>query len=386
MLVLGEDLVIDYPIVDADAHVNEPPELWQERVPARLRERAPKLVPGPNGGDAWSFEGGKKVLPVAMTGNAGLSYLQFKPVGHNYAEMPRGGFEPAARLADMDLDGIHAQVIFPSVTLRGAKVYSDDPVMQVACVRAYNDWIADFCAHAPERLFGLGIIPTVGIEAAVTELDHCLKRGLRGGVISRFPNGSFEPTDADDRFWALCCEADLPVHVHIGSFQQETDQPLIPATAGPRFVGLIAAIISGRDVFTVVEDFLFSGIFDRFPSLKTVMVESNIGWIPTLLEQTDNVFLRNRFAFGSGTMTMLPSEYFYRNIWATFLIDTVGVANRHKCGLDHIMWSTDYPHATSDWPNSRVTLERNFRGVPYAEVKKIIQENAAKLYQIPLPG
>src|SRR5262249_20800348 len=161
----------------------------------------------------------------------GLSYLQFKPVGHKYAEMRPGGWEPAARLADMDLDGIFAQVIFPSVTLRGAKVYSDDPEMQVACVRAYNDWIADFCAHAPERLFGLGIIRTAGMEAGVAELDLCLERGLRGGVISRFPNGSFEPTEEDDRFWARCVEAALPVHVHIGSFQQETDQPLIPATA-----------------------------------------------------------------------------------------------------------------------------------------------------------
>jgi predicted TIM-barrel fold metal-dependent hydrolase len=299
--------------------------------------------------------------------------------------MRPGNFEPGARLQDMDLDGVHAQVIYPSVTLRGAKVYSDDPEMQVACVRAYNDWLADFCAYAPDRLFGLGIIPTVGIAAAVAEFEHCLERGLRGAVISRFPNGSLEPSAEDDPFWALSCEADLPVQVHIGSFQQETTQPMIPATAGPRFVGHIAASIAGVTAFNVVEEFIFSGIFDRFPALKAVMVESNIGWIPTLLEQTDNVFLRYRHAFRSTSMSMLPSEYFYRNIWATFLIDTHGVANRHKCGLDHIMWSTDYPHSTSDWPNSRVTLERNFRGVPYAEVKKIIQENAAGLYKIPLP-
>jgi predicted TIM-barrel fold metal-dependent hydrolase len=127
---------------------------------------------------------------------------------------------------------------------------------------------------------------------------------------------------------------------------------------------------------------MLSGIFDRFPNLKVVLVEANIGWIPTVLEQSDDMFLRFRFWTGGHKLKKLPSEYFYENMRSTFMIDTVGVSLRHKCGLDNIMWSTDYPHSGTDWPNSRVTLERNFAGVPRDEVKKMVRDNAASLYKI----
>jgi predicted TIM-barrel fold metal-dependent hydrolase len=382
VLILGEDLVVDYPIVDADAHVNEPPNLWQERVPAKLRERAPKVIPFEKGGDAWSFEDGQRIAPVGLTATAGLSYVGFKSFGISYESMRPGSFDPAARLVDMDLDGIYAQVLYPSVTLSGAKIYSEDTEMQQACVRAYNDWLADFCAHDPQRLIPIAIIPTVGIEAACAELDHALKRGHRGAVLSAYPNGSLDPTDEDDRLWARIVEADVPIHLHIGSFQRQLGG--IPLT-GTRFLGQVGNAKAGGSTLPVAEDFLFSGIFDKFPDLKAVLVEANIGWIPTMLEQTDDMFLRYRFWTG-GAHLKLPSEVFYRNFWSTFMIDTHGVANRYKCGLDHIMWSTDYPHTGTDWPNSRVTLERNFRGVPYDEVKLMIHDNAAKLYKIEIPG
>jgi predicted TIM-barrel fold metal-dependent hydrolase len=383
MLILGEGPVIDYPIVDADAHVNEPPNLWLERLPARYRDRAPRVVPYAAGGDAWSFDGGKRVAPVSFTATAGLSPLQFKPAGTTYAEMRPGSFEPKARIADMNLDGIFAQLLYPSITLTGAKPYTDDPELQVLCVRAYNDWLADFCAACPERLFGLAIIPTTGAEAAVDELEHALARGMRGALLSAYPNGTLDPADEDDRFWSRCVEADLPVNIHIGSFMR--DVPQIPMT-GTRFLGLVGPSKCGGLAFGVVGDFIFTGLFDKFPGLKVVLVESNIGWVPTFLEQTDDMFLRYRFWSGGTDLRLLPSEYFYRNVWTTFMIDTAGMALRYRCGLDHVMWSTDYPHSGTDWPNSRVTLDRNFRGLPYAEVKRMIQENAAALYRIAVPG
>jgi predicted TIM-barrel fold metal-dependent hydrolase len=151
-------------------------------------------------------------------------------------------------------------------------------------------------------------------------------------------------------------------------------------------VGAVGATKSGTDVIPVVTDFLFCGVLDRFPRLKIVLVESNIGWIPGMLEQTDDTFLRYRFWTGAADMPLLPSEYFYRNMWATFMVDTVGMANRYRCNVDHLMWSTDYPHTNSDWPNSRVTLERNFRGLPYAEVKRMVHDNARALYKMELPS
>ena len=126
---------------------------------------------------------------------------------------------------------------------------------------------------------------------------------------------------------------------------------------------------------------LFSGIFERFRQLDIVLVEANIGWIPTLLEQADDMFRRYRWWTGAHEeMTEMPSQIFARNFWATFMIDRSGIELRHRMNLDHLMWSTDYPHSGSDWPESLVTAERNFIGVPRSEVRKMMHENAKRLY------
>ena len=146
---MGTDLFhdvscIDYPIVDADAHVNEPPDLWQGSVPEKWKERAPKVVHTERG-DLWHFDGGKQTWPVGLTATAGQSYFQFAPMGQTYETMRPGSFDTEARLGDMDADGIWAQVLYPSVTLTGARIYSDERELQLACVRAYNEWIEFFC-------------------------------------------------------------------------------------------------------------------------------------------------------------------------------------------------------------------------------------------------
>ncbi|MFQ5514960.1 MAG: amidohydrolase family protein [Myxococcota bacterium] len=376
---------IDYPIVDADAHVNEPPELWQERVPQRLRERAPKVVRTEKG-EFWSFEDGKELWPVGLTAVAGMSYLDFKPIGMGYADIRPGSFETGPRLADMDADGIYAQVLYPSVTLRGANVYSGERDLQLACVRAYNDWIGEFCEGSDGRLIPQGIIPTTGVEDAGAELERSLKVGHRGVIISSFPNGSLEPREEDESFWGLAQEADVPVAVHIGSFMGGR-----PVGGGRRrgidwsslsFLGKAAWTKAGGQTLGVVCDLLFAGIYDRFPRLKILLVEANIGWIPTLLEQADDMFRRYRWYSGAVAKMTMPSEIFMRHFWATFMLDSVGVEMRHRMNLRHIMWSTDYPHSGSDWPDSRITLERVFRGVPRDEVKLMLHTNCKELYHL----
>src|SRR5262249_41437882 len=141
---------IDYPIIDADAHVNEPPELWQERVGTRLRSRAPKGLHTPQG-DVWSFDAGKSLAPRGPRATAGLSYLQFRASGMHYDAIRPGSFDTAARLKDLDADGLYAQLLYPSVTLAGARTYSDDRELQCACVRAYNEWLVRVCQPSRGR-------------------------------------------------------------------------------------------------------------------------------------------------------------------------------------------------------------------------------------------
>jgi predicted TIM-barrel fold metal-dependent hydrolase len=372
---------IDYPIIDADAHVNEPPDTWQTRVPSRLRERAPKVV-RVGDGDVWSFDDGKSTRPVGLTATAGLSYLQYRPAGITYESMRPGSFDAKARLADLDADGIYAQVLYPSVTLSGAKMYGAEPELQLACVRAYNDWLAEFCDGSDGRLIGQGILPTTGVDDAIAETERALRLGHRGVVISSFPNGTLDAAPEDDRFWSFAQDADVPVAVHIGSFLkgQGGQAPALDTLA---FMGVAGASKAGAHTIPVVCDLIFSGIFERFTELKLLLVEANIGWIPTLLEQVDDMFLRYRwFTGGVEQMRTMPSRIFYRNFWATFMIDTVGIELRHRMNLDHLLWSTDYPHTGTDWPNNRVTIEREFRGLPADEVRQMLHGNCKALYHL----
>ena len=385
MKIIGNDLVIDYPVIDADSHVNEPPDLWQKRVPAKFRERAPKVVPF-EGGDAWSFDNGKQVTPVGATAQAGNSVVDFRWAGDvTYEKMRPGSFDPKARLEDQDLDGIAAQLLYPSVTLSGARAYGDDPALQAACTRAYNEWLAEFCGYAPDRLYGLALIPETTIENAVAEAKRAIDLKMRGVLLGAYPNGSLNPSPEDAAFWDLISSAGLPAHIHLGSFSRGHGD--IPNTMRMR-AAMAAGLKSGTGAQPVAAEFLYSGIFDEFPELNVVLVEGNIGWIPVLLEQADDMHLRYRFANGPEItgMKMLPSEYFYRNMWSTFMIDTVGMELRYRCGIDHIMWSTDYPHGGADWPNSRVTMERNFRGLPYNDVRKMAHENVKGLYKLNVPS
>jgi len=371
---------IDYPILDADAHVNEPPDTWQARVPAKLKDRAPKVVHGDDG-DLWSFDDGKVMRPVGLTATAGLSYLEFKPAGLSYESMRAGSFDPKARLADMDADGIWLQVLYPSVTLGGAKVYGNEPELQTACVRAYNDWIVEFCGDADGRLVPQAILPTTGVDGAIEETERALALGHRGVVISSYPNGTLDSALEDDRFWALAQEADIPIAVHIGSFLKTVSST--PPLDTLAFMGVAGASKAGAHTLPVVCDLVFSGIFERFPRLKLLLVEANIGWIPTLLEQVDDMYLRYRwFTGGVDQMPTMPSRTFHRNFWATFMVDTVGIELRHRLNLDHLMWSTDYPHTGTEWPNNRVSIERNFRGVERDTVKRMLHDNCRTLYKL----
>jgi predicted TIM-barrel fold metal-dependent hydrolase len=382
---------IDYPIVDADSHVNEPPDLWLSRLPKKFEKRAPR-VHHDEKGDLWLFDGGREKWPVGLTAVAGLSYFDYKPMGVTYESMRPGSFDTAARLADMDADGIYAQVLYPSVTLRGAKIYSDDRDLQVACVRAYNEWLLEFCHGSGGRLVPQAILPTTGLEDIGAELEWAMANGHRGAVISSFPNGSLDPKPEDDRFWRAAEAAGYPVAVHIGSFVRGGLATRRESWSSLAFVGMAALTKAGGQTLPVVCDLLFSGIFQRFPKLKIVLVEANVGWIPTLLEQSDDMFRRYRWYTGAvNEMSEMPSDIFFRNFWATFMLDTVGMDLRHRMNVDHLMWSTDYPHSGTDWPDSRVTLERVFRGVPADQVKKMIRDNCVELYaldQIPerLPG
>jgi predicted TIM-barrel fold metal-dependent hydrolase len=376
---------LDYLIVDADGHVNEPPDLWRDRVPQSLRDRAPRLLETADG-DVWSFEDGKRVRPLGLNAVAGLSVVQFRERGLRYADIRPGSFEQKARLSDMDADGIWAQVLYPSVALEGARLYGNGRELQLACVRAYNDWLAEFCAGAEQRLIGQAIVPTTGVDDAIAEVKRAIGLGHRGAVLSAYPNGTASPGPDDDRFWGLAEEAGLPLAVHVGSFGPDEPLGAYPSFGDRAFLAVAAAAKSGVGAMRACCSLLFSGALERFPGTKLVLTEANIGWIPNLLEHTDEMFFRYRW-FNGAAMQMheLPSELFHRNVWATFIVDSVGLELRYRMNHSHLMWSTDYPHTPCEWPNSRITALHQFRGLPLEEVRGFLHGNAVELYRLQVP-
>jgi predicted TIM-barrel fold metal-dependent hydrolase len=363
----------EYRVIDADSHVNEPADVWQARVPAALRDRAPRMVELDGAKVGWSFDGGARVHRVTSA-CAGIDETAYTADGVRWEEIRPGSYDPKARLEDMELDMIQAQVLYPSLAPQ-PQSFGSDPELQTACVRAYNDWIHEFEEYAPDRLVAIPMAPATGVDDMLAEWRRVAARGGRGFVISGYPNGGPVPTTDDDRFWSEVADWDHAVHIHFGF----TSGVSLSAPDGVGYLSSAALIDMGVGMLRPLTDLVYSGLFERFPSLRIVAVEAGIGWIPHFLHHLDDNFLRRRFRAGV-RLGRMPSEYFRDHVWATFIEDPHGVRNRHEIGVDRIMWSTDYPHTNSNWPNSQRIAAYELRDVPADERRMILRDNAAGLY------
>jgi predicted TIM-barrel fold metal-dependent hydrolase len=244
----------------------------------------------------------------------------------------------------------------------------------------YNDWLAEFCAYAPKRLAGLALISLYDIDEGVKELRRCAGRGLRGALIwASPPDDRPYASPLYDPFWAAAQELGMPLSLHsITGMGAESrlaiTQPL------DRYVR--SAVLS-HEVQRSLVVLIFSGVLERFPGLKIVSAENEVGWLPFFLQKLDQAQEEYRYLYPA-PLTLKATEYFRRQIFATFIDDPVGVASREFIGVQNIMWSSDYPHTASTWPHSREVVERDFKGVPEDERRLVVRENAARLYGVAL--
>ena len=271
----------DYRLISADSHVNEPPGLWVDRVPEKLRDRAPRIERFAEG-DAWVIEGVTDPINFGMNACAGLDPEEMRG-WCRFEDIRAGGYDPAARLTEMDQDGVDAEVLYPTPRLSQAIIANSDAEYHIAMVRAYNDWLSEYVEHAPERFGGLAIVPNRGVDEAVAEIDRVMGRpGMRGVVIGCYPNGTLEITDDDDKVWAVLAERRIPLSIHVSLSQT------MPAAHRAKLPGY------GRfyDAPNRMIEFVFAGVFDRFPELEVVFAEVDCGWVPYVKEQIDNNYLR----------------------------------------------------------------------------------------------
>ena len=379
-----------YHIISADAHTIEPPHMWERYLPDEFAAQRPKLVKDPEGGDAWEFVPGQPVMPIGLVTNAGewgKRYEDNSWFGTSYENMRQGAFDGKARLEEQAIDGIDAEVFFPSQRTMATFMAQPDDRYHLAGVDAYNQWMYDeFSAVDRTRLIGLHQMPGVDIDSSIARLDEAKSLGVRGVIITALPSGNAELSPADDPFWEAAEAAQLPVHVHVGlSLAGATNRsPVRQARSGDHEVTFATPDLQmmGGAVAEFSKHFarfVYSGMFDRFPGLKMVMAETGAGWVPHCLEHMDDHWWRNRVWSGS-KLEHLPSYYFRNNWMVGFIREAFAVQSRHWIGVDNMMWANDYPHHRHDWPYSRRVINETMAGVDPVEKQKMVCDNAMRLY------
>ena len=383
-----------YSHVSGDSHLEIDSKSWVPRVPELYRERAPRLVRLPNGGDAWMVEG-RPLVQNAGDLYGGKGRDAWRPFGQSY-EATAGTGSAEQRIREQDQDGIDAEVLFPGQQAgpRLWRAIGDDDAYR-SVVRAYNDFLGEeYCAVDRARLIGMGVIPWTNLKDALSELEHCKQLGLKGVVIGRFPNGRGFPKPEDDQFWSAALDMQMPITVHVEMDRSvERDGKLIEYPRSHPEIG------PGRGILDQLTNakfcrlggvnavqLLFAGVFDRFPSLKFFFAENQIGWIPHFLEMADERYERHagwaQELLGVAPLERSPSEYIREFCYWGFQHDQIGVELRHHLGVDRLIWASDFPHQESDWPESRKVLERNFAGVPADETDRMVARNAVEFFHL----
>jgi predicted TIM-barrel fold metal-dependent hydrolase len=359
-----------YHLISADSHINEPGDLWTSRVAVEFRDRAPRVERFEQG-DAWMVEGVEGPMPIGLNACAGQD-PRLRQNWVRFDEIRPGGWDPAARVQEIEVAGVDAEVLYPTPRLAQALYANEDPKFHLALIQAYNDWLDEYASYDLRRFRALPILPNRGVDMALAEIERVGGRPSTGGfLMGAFPNGSLSPEADDDPVWATLQERNITLSIHVSlANTMPAQKNLLALPAAGRFLGATTHLI----------DLIFSGIFDQFPDLNLVFAEVDCGWLPYYKEQLDDGYQRYRFRFD---LKKLPSEYIEQHIHFTWVTDTYGIDNRNQVGVDKMLWSSDYPHGSSNYPNAWSPTMAAMAGVPLDERSLMLVENARRLHKFP---
>jgi predicted TIM-barrel fold metal-dependent hydrolase len=372
-----EDLIL----VSIDDHVIEPADMYDNHVPATLRDQAPRLVIDDDGREEWRFQG------VAM-GTGGMNAVQglpkaewgFDPSSH--AEMRPGAYDIHERVRDMNVNGVLASMCFPTYAGFSARYFqqAEDQDLALVMLRAYNDWhIDEWCAAYPGRFIPLAIAPVWNPEEMVREVRRVAAKGCRAVTMPELPFLQGLPTYHDLDYWGpffqAMSELGLVMCLHIGQgFGAIKQAPGAPVDN----LFILATQVSAL----AAQDLLWGGAFRHYPDLKVAWSEAGIGWIPFYLDRCDRHFT-NQTWLGRDFGGKLPSEVFREHCLACYITDPSALKGRHEIGIDTIAWECDYPHSDSVWPDAPEFVMNEFQvaGVTSdAEISKITWQNTARFF------
>jgi predicted TIM-barrel fold metal-dependent hydrolase len=373
---------VKYTVISVDDHLVEPPDMFEGRLPAKLQDRAPRIVETPEGHQVWEFDG-NFYTQVGMNAVAGRRPETVKVEPFRFDQMRRGCWDIHARIRDMDINGVWASLNFPSmITGFCGRVFSQcsDPELGKAVTRAWNDWLfEEWYSPYPERIIPLGITFLTDPEEGAAEIRRNAARGFRSVTLPERPHRIGLPSIFDP-YWEpiirACAETDTVISLHVGSSGMPDFPPGCPAMQ-------LGATLFGQLSLTACAEWLWSGWAVKYPDLKIAMSEGGIGWVAMLLDRLDNIIDRSGYGLG---WDIRPAEVLKRNFWFCTLDDPSTIDTRHRIGVENIMVEVDYPHGDGTWPDTQLVIEKCWGHIPADELRMMCCENAARLYRHPLPA
>lgn len=349
-------------LISVDSHVRIEPDQIKAHMPERFHQEWDMAVQKESEQHTAELGGlDPKVLA------AGFSHEAMSDPGY---------FEPVERLKAMDRDEVEVEVLYSEVS-----AFRHYPLMRHGWKEAsvaFNRVLLDFASVDPKRLVPAYQVPLIDIDFAVEQIDRLASMGAKAVHIPTFPSEVGLPEYHDsryDRVWATIQDAEISISQHLGLVASLWE--LLRRDPTPQ-----KAIFTSQPAMRLAETigfWILPGVLERFPRLKIVLVEPSLGWVPFYLDTLDGM-AAGPYEFPG--LKDKPSSYFHRQMYLTFVDDPRGLDHRHDLGVDRIMWSTDFPHPATSWPNSQAIVAKNFADVPDAERDLIVAGNAARLYSL----
>jgi predicted TIM-barrel fold metal-dependent hydrolase len=365
--------------ISADSHVTEPPDCYSLRLESKFRDRAPYLVNDPVKGAQFVIEG-MTPIRIGSLAAAGVPASEIKKQqARSFDMLHRGGWDPKARIADMERDGVAAEVIYPSVGM--AVFFTPDIELAAACCRAYNLWLEEYCSAVPDRLFGIGQSAAVSPQELIEDIRRIKAQGLRGVMLPLEPGVSDFDDPMYDEAWAAAAEFDLPLSFHVLPRTKTGAETSLQKARGGKLANILSITRLNQEV---INTFVLGGVFERIPSLKLICVEADAGWVPHYAHRMDHGWERFRTMLDSEGLQRPPSTYILNNVYFTFQDDRIALQAAHLMNSKRLLWASDFPHNDSTWPDSLSLLERHTEGVPDETVTDIVRNNVVELYGLPV--
>jgi len=360
------------PIISADSHITEPPGTYVDRIDHKYKDTAPHMIHDDKLGDVFLVKDFPRPINVSLAAAAGIDASKLRATGGNFDEMHRGGWDPNARMADQDRDGVSAEVIYPTIGMILCNHRDFD--YKKACFDAYNLWIAEYCGAHPDRLIGCGQTAMRSVEEGIEDLRKMKALGLKGVMMPGNPQLEDYDSPIYAPFYEAAIDLKMPLSFHILTSSTDNFQ-----TRGPKLNSFLSIIRGCQDI---IGTFVLGGVFERHPKLKVVCVEADAGWVPHYMYRMDHAYDRHRYWLPAGTLTKMPSEYFRENVYTTFQDDYVAFQVKDLCNIHRLMWANDFPHSDSTWPWSQEVLAKQTVGMTQDEKNLVLHDNVAELYHM----